>query len=157
MSGSPPDPALSSPTDDKGHFAMSAPIGTVRVFCFPQGGAPFTVAGTDVEVTAAAVPNVEVYSVRPLTSSPGDPGFRLRPLVLPLVVNFVAPKSAAETQGMKVGDRVISIDSASVQGLLPGPASALIGNHKPGSTVTIGIDRGGQPTIFKLPVTASPD
>ncbi|HEX5063679.1 MAG TPA: carboxypeptidase regulatory-like domain-containing protein [Kofleriaceae bacterium] len=158
MSGGPPDPARSSPSDEKGHFAMGAPVGTVRVFCFPQGGGgPLTVAGTDVEVTAAAVPNVEVYSVRRVSSSEGNAGFRLRPLVLPLVVNFVAPKSAAETQGMKVGDRLMSIDGASVQGLLPSPASTLIGNHKPGTTVTIGIDRGGQATIFKLPVTASPD
>jgi hypothetical protein len=34
---------------------------------------------------------------------------------------------------------------------------ALIGNHKPGTTVAVGIDRGGTVTTFKLPVIASPD
>src|SRR5262249_38836453 len=98
-----------------------------------------------------------VYAVRVRSSSPGNAGFRIRPLVLPLVVNFVEAKSAAETQGMKVGDKVVSIDGVSTQGLLPMPAMTLIGNHRPGTTVPVGVDRGGTPTIFKLPLTTSPD
>ncbi|HEY5945886.1 MAG TPA: carboxypeptidase regulatory-like domain-containing protein [Kofleriaceae bacterium] len=157
MGGPPPDPSWSSVPDDKGHFAMAAPIGMVRVFCFPQSVPGLTVAGIDVEVTAAAVPNVEVYSVRTRSSSRGNAGIRIRPLVLPLVINAIEPNSAAATQGMKLGDVVVSIDGAPVQGLLPAGAMTLIGNHKAGTTVTIGVDRAGTPTTFKLPVTASPD
>jgi C-terminal processing protease CtpA/Prc len=58
---------------------------------------------------------------------------------------------------MKVGDRVTAIDGAPVQGLLPAGAMALVGNHKPGSTVSVTVDRGATPTTFKLPVTASAD
>jgi C-terminal processing protease CtpA/Prc len=90
-------------------------------------------------------------------SSSGDAGFRIQPVTLPLVVAAVAPNSSAATQGMKVGDRVLSIDGASLQGVLPAGAMTLIGNHKPGTTVTVGIDRAGTPTTLTLPVTASAD
>jgi hypothetical protein len=156
MGGPPPDPAWTSNPDASGHFAMAAPIGMVRVFCFPQG-APMSPAGTDVEVTAQTVPNVEVYGVKVKRTSPGDAGFRIKPLVLPLVVVDVTPNSSAATQGMKPGDLVTSIDGAAVQGLLPAGAMTLIGNHAPGSTVTVGIARGGTALTFKLPVVASPD
>jgi protocatechuate 3,4-dioxygenase beta subunit len=158
MGGPPSDPSQMSFPDELGHFSMSAPAGIVRVFCFPQGGPGLTVAGTDVEVTKAATANVEIYGVRVKSAgSPGSAGFRIKPETLPLVVAAVEPNSAAATQGMKVGDHVISIDGATLQGLLPQGAMTLLGNHKPGTTVTVGIDRAGTPTTFKLPVTASPD
>jgi len=157
MGGPPSDQTQMSFPDDKGHFAMSAPIGMVRVFCFSQGNGALSPAGTDVEVTKAAPAKVEIYAVRAKSSSPGDAGFRIKPVTLPLVVLAVDPSGAAATQGMKVGDRVVTIDGASVQGLLPAGAMALIGNHKPGTTVSVGIDRADTPMTFNLPVKASPD
>jgi hypothetical protein len=157
MGGPPPDPSKSGNPDDKGFFAMSAPIGMVRVFCFPQDVAGLTVAGTDVEVTKAQPANVEVYAVRIKPASAGYAGIRIRPVTLPLVINSVDPNTAAAQQGIKAGERVVAIDGASLAGILPMGAMTLIGNHKPGTTVTIGIDRGGTVTTFKLPVTASPD
>jgi hypothetical protein len=157
MGGPPSDPSMMAFPDDKGHFAMSAPTGTARVFCFSQGNPTLTPAGTDVEVTKTAPAVVEVYGVRVRSQSPGNAGFRIRPVTLPLVVAAVEPNSAAATQGMKVGDRVTAIDGAPVQGLLPAGAMALVGNHKPGSTVSVTVDRGATPTTFKLPVTASAD
>ncbi|MDB4959124.1 MAG: hypothetical protein JWO36_6693 [Myxococcales bacterium] len=159
MGGPPGDPSQMSFPDDKGHFSMGAPIGMVRVFCFSQANPGLSPAGTDVEVTKVAAANVEIYGVRAkfAGSSAGDAGFRIKPVTLPLVVAAVAPSSAAATQGMKLGDRVLSIDGASLQGLLPAGAMTLIGNHKPGTTVTVGIDRAGTPTTFTLPVTASAD
>ena len=157
MGGPPSDQSQMSFPDDKGHFAMSAPIGMARVFCFSRNNGALSPAGTDVEVTKAAPAKVEIYAVRAKTSSPGDAGFRIKPVTLPLVIAAVEPNSAAATQGMKVGDRVVTIDGAPVQGLLPAGAMTLVGNHKPGTTVSVGIDRGGAPVTFKLPVTASPD
>jgi len=158
MGGPPSDPSQMSFPDDKGHFAMSAPIGMVRVFCFWQAGAGLGPAGTDVEVTKGAPASVEIYAVRAkYGSSPGNAGFRIKPVTLPLVVVSVEPNSAAATQGLKAGDRVVTIDGASLQGLLPAGAMTLIQNHKPGTTVSVGIDRAGTPTTFKLPVVASPD
>ena len=40
MGTGPADPSWSSVPDAKGHFAMTAPIGMVRVFCFPAQGSP---------------------------------------------------------------------------------------------------------------------
>ena len=157
MGGPPSDGSQSGFPDATGHFAMGAPIGTVRVFCFPQDNAGLSVAGADVEVTKGNPALVEVYGVRSKTASPGDAGVRIRPVTLPLVLAAVAPNRSAAQQGLKVGDRVVSIDGAPVQGLLPNGAATLIGNHKPGSTVSIGIDRAGTVTVFKLPVVASPD
>jgi hypothetical protein len=157
MGGPPSDGSQSSNPDDKGHFAMAAPIGVVRVFCFAQSTPGLTVAGADVEVTKAAPAVVEVYGVRVKSQSPGDAGIRIRPVTLPLVIGAVDPASAAAKEGIKAGERLVLIDGAPVQGLLPAGAMALIGNHKPGTTVTIGIDRAGTVATFKLPVVASPD
>jgi protocatechuate 3,4-dioxygenase beta subunit len=157
MGGPPPDPSQTSQVDDKGHFAMAAPIGMVRVFCFAQDGAAFTVAGTDIEVTKAAVPNVLVFTVRVKASAGSTAGFRIRPLVLPLVVNQIEPKGPAETAGLQLGDTITSIDGVPVQGLLPMGASTLIANHAAGTTVTVGVMRGAAAMTFKIPVIASRD
>ena len=101
--------------------------------------------------------NVEVYAVRIKSGSAGYAGIRIRPVTLPLVINAVEPNSAAAQQGIEASDRVAAIDGASLQGVLPMGAMALIANHKPGTTVSIAIDRDGQVTAFKLPVVASPD
>jgi hypothetical protein len=157
MGGPPSDDSHSSFPDAQGHFAMAAPVGTVRVFCFPQAGGALTVAGGDVEVTKGHPATIDVYAVKVQSASPGNAGIRIRPVTLPLVLVSVEPNTAAAQQGLKPGDRVVTIDGVSVQGLLPAGAMTLIGNHKPGTTVTIGIDRAGTVTAFKLPVVASPD
>jgi len=156
MGGAPNDESQMSFPDARGHFAMASPIGKVRVFCFPQSTPGLTVAGTDVDVAKGAAANVEIYAVRIKTQTAGDAGIRIRPLTLPIVVNWVAPNSVAEKQGIKAGDRVVTIDGASVAGLLPAGAMTLIANHKAGTTIAIGIDRGTV-TTFKLPVVASGD
>lgn len=156
MGGPPSADSHSSFPDAQGHFAMAAPVGTVRVFCFPQGGGATTVAGADVEVTKGNPASVDVYGVR-ITGARGDAGIRIKPVTLPLVIVAVTPNSAAAQQGIKPGDHIVSVDGASLQGVLPAGASVLIANHKPGTIVTVGIDRGGTVTAFKLPVVASPD
>lgn len=158
MGGPPGDETQMGFPDDKGHFAMAAPVGTVRVFCLPMGSPSFTVAGGDLEVTKAAPASVDLFSVRVKSgTTPGDAGVRIKPVTLPLTIAVVDPDSAAAAQGIKAGDRVVSIDGASLQGVLPAGAMTLIANHKPGTIVTVGIDRGGTVTTYKLPVVASPD
>jgi hypothetical protein len=157
MGGGPTEQAQMGYPDDKGHFAMAAPIGMVRVFCFPQNSQATTVAGTDVEVTKSATAKVEIYAVRVKSASAGYAGIRIRPVTLPLVINAVEPNSSAATQGIHVGERVVAIDGGSLAGVLPAGAMTLIANHRPGTTVSIAIDRGGTVTTYKLPVVASPD
>jgi hypothetical protein len=157
MGGPPGDPSQISHSDDKGHFAMASPLGKVRVFCFAEGDPGISVAGIDLEVTGQATAIAEVRAVRStFGATPGDAGFQIRPMQLPLIVNTVRPGSAAATQGVRVGDLVTTIDGASLQGVLPMGAMILIQNHRPGTIVTVGLDRGGTPLSVKLPVVAAP-
>ncbi|HUS32446.1 MAG TPA: carboxypeptidase regulatory-like domain-containing protein [Kofleriaceae bacterium] len=156
MGQGPRDPTLTGFSDEKGHFAMTAPLGKVRVFCFSPGGS-HSVAGTDVDVTSQAPAVAQVFAVpNKFGATPGDPGFRIRPIVLPLVVNDVVPGGPAATQGLKAGDIIVTIDGATLQGVLPMGASFLLGNHKPGTTVTIGVERGGAPLTLKITLGATP-
>ena len=87
------------------------------MFCFSQAGG-YSVAGTDVDVTSQAPAVVEVFAVpNKFGAQAGDAGFRIKPIVIPLVVNDVTPGSAAATQGLKVGDVVVSIDGVTLQGV----------------------------------------
>jgi len=143
-------------TDASGKFAVTSPLGRVRVFCFPQG-TPHSVAGTDVEVTTTTVPNVELVSVKnTFGASPGDGGFDFTPLVLPLRVHAVTPNGPAAGVDLKAGDVITSIDGGSLQGVLPMGASFLVQNHKPGSTLALGVDRAGTAHAVKITVAAQP-
>ena len=90
-----------------------------------------------------------MFSVRStFGGSPGDAGFMIAPDHLPLTVAQVGPTAA----GLLVGDHVVAIDGASLQGLLPDGAMFLVMNHRPGTTVTIGIERNGEARTLKIPV-----
>ena len=98
MSGiGPTDAAQASVSDASGHFAMAAPLGRVRVFCFAPDSpvSQLSVAGTDVDVTGQTVASVEVFSVRgAFGATPSTAGFQFRPLTLPLVVAQVDARVA---------------------------------------------------------------
>lgn len=64
--------------------------------------------------------------------------------------------SGAAAAGLRVGDRLVTIDGASLQGLLPAGAMFLIANHRPGTVVTLGISRGGAIQTIKIPVGKPP-
>jgi RNA polymerase sigma factor (sigma-70 family) len=162
MSGiGPTDASQASVSDASGHFAMSAPLGRVRVFCFaPRSPGPeapgspqLSVAGTDVDVTGQAVASVEVFSVRgTFGATPSTAGFQFRPLALPLVVAQVDPRVAQ--LGLRIGDRVMTIDGIALQGVMSQGAMFLVFNHRAGTTVSIGVDRGGTLAKFDIPVLA---
>jgi RNA polymerase sigma-70 factor (ECF subfamily) len=158
MGGSPPDPSLQAFTDANGHFTLSAPIGRVRVLCGPQSPTLLTAAGTDVEVTNTGMAHVELVSVRStFGTSPGDPGFRVTPLTLPLTVNLIDPTGPAAASGLVAGDHLVTIDGATLQGILPIGAAVLLLNHKPGTTITLGIERNGVAMTFKVVTVARHD
>jgi RNA polymerase sigma-70 factor (ECF subfamily) len=151
MSAGPPDESRQAFTDGAGHFTLTAPIGRVRVFCFSPSGGPLSVAGTDVDVAPGALPHVDLFAVRPtFGASPGNAGFEITPIVLPLTVNRVDPHGPAAATGLAPGDHVVTIDGSSLQGILPDGASFLLMNHHPGSTVTVGVERGGVARVVKI-------
>jgi hypothetical protein len=145
-------PTAGSTTDARGVFKIPAPIGKARVVCFSSDGT-FSVAGGDTEVTATVPGKIALQAVRAVPP-PSEPGFRIKPLTVPLVIASVDPQGTAKAAGLLPGDRVVTIDGASVAGLLPGGAMMLAWNHRPSTTVIVGIDRGGTRQLIKIPVTA---
>jgi RNA polymerase sigma-70 factor (ECF subfamily) len=153
----PPDVAQQAFTDAAGHYSVSAPIGRVRIFCLGMNGGPRSAAGGDVEVTRAGPAKLDAVSVRgSFGDSPGDAGFMIAPIQLPVTVGDVLPNGPAAAAGLRVGDQVVTIDGASLQGLLPDGAMFLVANHRPGTTVTLGISRGGAVQTITIPVGKGP-
>jgi len=157
MSIPPPDPAHQSFTDAAGHFVVSAPLGHARVVCFSVSGGPLSSAGTDVDVTSGGSATVSVASVRAtFGDTPGDAGFMLMPGTLPLTIGGVLPNGPAKAAGLNPGDQVTAIDGATLQGVLPDGAMTLIRNHRAGTTVTVGVQRGGATQTVKIVVRGPP-
>jgi RNA polymerase sigma-70 factor (ECF subfamily) len=145
-------PTAANATDEKGAFKIPAPIGKARVMCFSPDGS-FSVAGGDADIPANAPGTINLKAVR-ASPPPCDPGFRIKPFTLPLVIWQVDPDGPAKAGGLAVGDRVMTIDGASVAGLLPGAAMMLARNHRPGTTITLGVERNGAPQTIKVVVAA---
>jgi RNA polymerase sigma factor (sigma-70 family) len=153
MGMSPPDESRQAFTDAAGHFLLTTPTGRVRVFCFPVSGPPISAAGTDVDVSSGSVPRVDLVAVRPtFGGSPPKIGIDLVPLNLPITVNTVDPAGPAATAGIASGDHVVTIDGQSLQGMLPDGANTLLFNHHAGSTITLGLERGGSVRTAKIAV-----
>ncbi|HVV84678.1 MAG TPA: carboxypeptidase regulatory-like domain-containing protein, partial [Kofleriaceae bacterium] len=138
-------------TDSHGAFQIKAPLGEARVMCFPSDGS-YSVAGGDAEVVAGGTARVELKTVK-AEPPPSDPGFRIKPLTLPLVIAAVDADGPARAAGLAVGDRLVTIDGRPVAGLLPGAAMMLAWNTRPGTPLVLGVDRAGAPrTITVVPV-----
>jgi len=140
-------------TDAAGKFSIPAPVGKARVMCFSPDGS-FSVAGGDVEIAATGPGKIELAAVK-VMPPPSDPGFRIKPMTLPLVIATVDPNGPARATGLAPGDRVMTIDGASVAGLLPSSAMMLAWNHRAGTTLTLGVERNGAPLSIKI-VVAKP-
>ncbi len=152
VGGADDDPALPVFSDAGGHFALTAPLGRVRVFCFDADRGP---GGVDVDVGTTVVPQVTLYTVRPtFGTAPSEPGFKLQPATLPITVLRVDPAGPAHAAGIQPGDHLVSIDGGSLDGLLPRSAWLLIIDHAPGTTVTLGIERAGTVRQVSLPLGA---
>ncbi len=145
-------PSAANATDASGAFDIPAPIGKARVMCFP-GGNGTSVAGGDTDVAADRPGSIALETVKALPP-PSDVGFRIKGLTLPLVIASVDADGPAKAAGLVAGDLVVSIDGASVAGLLPGGAMMLAWNHRPGSTLVLGVTRNGAPLSIKIPVKA---
>jgi hypothetical protein len=153
-SRSPPDPALQAVTDGAGRFSVAAPIGRVRVACAMLSGGPLSPAGSDADVVADRAATVELVTVRNTRGSVhSNTDFTLAGGVLPLTVATVLPGGLAASAGLAVGDHLISLDGASLRGMLPIGAATLLGNQPPGATVSLGIERGG--VARTIPLTLS--
>jgi hypothetical protein len=131
-------------SDAAGHFAVTAPLGRVRVFCFDSDGAGRSPGGTDVDVAATGTPPVTLYSVRPtFGTTASEPGLRVQGMTLPITVLRVDPAGPAAATGIHAGDHLVSIDGGGLDGVLPVGAGFLMINHAPGTTMTLGVEHSG--------------
>ncbi len=133
--------ATEQTSDAAGHFSVDASIGHDRVRCmsptthYSDGGGDFDIAGpTHVELVAIA-------QVPP----PSNVGFVLAPWTIPATVLAVDP-----AVGLATGDQLVTLDGAPIAGLLPSAVMMLAQNHRPGTTLALGIVRGGAPIAVKL-------
>ena len=142
MAGPPPDLTRQSFTDGTGRFEVAAPVGSVRVFCFMPESMTVSAAGADVDVSPSSEPNVGLVAVRATYgAAPGTAGFSLNPGMLPITVALVDPHGPAAAAGLVAGDHLVTIDGASLQGMLPQGAMTMIMNHHAGSTIVLGVER----------------
>jgi len=74
------------------------------------------------------------------------------PITLPLTVNTVDAGGPAAAAGVARGDHVVMIDGQSVDGMLPAGAMTMMFNHAAGSTISLGLERGGATRAVKLTV-----
>jgi len=154
----PPDEALQAVSDATGQFSVSAPIGVVQLVCFPPNGASLSVAGTEVEVSDTAASTVALVAVRNTAgAAPGNPGFAIAKSRLPLTINQIDPGGPAASTGLAIGDQVLAIDGTPTQSMLPMAAMVLLGNRRPGTTVTIDIARNGTLRTIQIVVGATKD
>jgi RNA polymerase sigma-70 factor (ECF subfamily) len=142
-------------SDAAGHFAVTAPLGRVRVFCMDLdlAGESRSPGGTDVDVVATGTPPVTLYSVRPtFGTTPSEPGLRVQGMTLPITVLRVDPAGPAAPTGIHIGDHLVSIDGGSLDGVLPVGAWFLMISHAPGTMMTLGIEHAGavRPVTIKL-------
>jgi S1-C subfamily serine protease len=49
----------------------------------------------------------------------------------------------------------VTIDGVSLQGITPDGAGVLVANHPPGTTVVLGVERGGVPRTLNVAVGQS--
>lgn len=150
ISGPDANEAMQAISDADGHFAMSAPVGRVRVVCF-SADPTLSISGGEVDVTPSGIASIQTFSVRShFGAVRANAGFSLTPVTLPLTIAQVS--GAAARQGLHVGDQLTAIDGEPTRGLLPMGVMFVVWNHRPGTTVALEVDRAGEALTFNIPV-----
>ncbi|MEO8701498.1 MAG: sigma-70 family RNA polymerase sigma factor [Kofleriaceae bacterium] len=121
-----------------GSFELGVFTGRNRAVCTAAG---YAQAAIDVDVTAGAMARVALVSIK-LVMPPSDPGFDVLAGQSPPIVVTLDPKGPAAAAGLAVGDRLVSVDGQSVAELSTQGVMAVAHNHRPGTTITLVVDRG---------------
>lgn len=147
------DPEVSPTTDASGQFLFEpAPAGDIAVSCFGDW-ATFSTGSTQVTVPRGGKIAVALEVVKRSTDTPGDIGARIAEEV-PRIAHVTEQGPAAKA-GLAAGDVIVSVDGAPVAPLDGSGVSMLIGNHPPGTQLTLGVVRNSQPRTATLTTIAS--
>lgn len=137
----------SAHTDAAGKASITdAPVGAIRVLCFPTNG---SMASAQAELAPNGTASVQLSSVAFRLALAGDPGFELQPFQLPIQVWRVRPDGPAAAQ-LAPGDQLLAVNGVDVTGLAGSSAQALIQDHAPGTSVVLRIKRGADMRTVSL-------
>jgi protocatechuate 3,4-dioxygenase beta subunit len=159
-----------SVTDAEGRFeATRVPAGPVTVVVMPSDPMSSAVdhAAMPAEVQASAVTDVGRIPVAKrrlkMGEMVGDLGFSLKapdsptPFAVQLLeVATVRADGPAATSGLRVGDRIVSVDGFDVSGKLAYLYGSLT-SVREGTQVTLGLSRGGTVVVVAEKMPAIPD
>jgi RNA polymerase sigma factor (sigma-70 family) len=130
-------------TDATGQFSLDAPVGLTRVTCESADPA-YSSAGENVDVPVSGGAHLDLPSTKVI--APGsnclfvfDP-----PLIPPTVLR------ATSLSPVHAGDIVVAVDGVDVSNMVADIADTLIRNHRPGTTATLSVLRGGQPLQLRI-------
>ena len=130
-----------------------------------SGGALVNASGQVIGINSAGIPDaqnlgfaiasktfqplIENLKTAPPVAARPLLGIKTTPSADGLVVTLVNPNSGAEAAGIQDGDLIVAVDGKPITG--PNELKAAIEAHKPGDTIKVTYDRGGQ----KKTVTAT--
>jgi hypothetical protein len=141
-------------TDASGRFAVPrVQPGTGKVAIIPAAGSFEQLASRDYTVTTGQQLDLgTIKVVPPRTGDAGTLGFSTSIEGETPTVDSVKPGGPAETAGLRVGDKITTIDGHTVAELTPMIAKTLIssGNVAIDQAVRIGVDRGGTPAQLTI-------
>jgi len=153
VTGAPAVPENQALTDAAGHFAIMAPVGVARIYCFSLTPSPASPAGADVPVPVNATAKARLVSVKVSTTEvPVDVGVLFDPIALPITIAEVAANGPAATAGVRAGDLLVAIDGASLGGMMAEGAMQLLASRRPGTAAVLGVVRAGTEHTFKVTV-----
>jgi hypothetical protein len=130
-------------TDASGHFTLDAPVGRTRVTC-DTGDPAYSSAGGNVDVPATGGARIEVDAVKTMPPQ-SNPRFVFDPALIPPTV-----LRATSSSPVIAGDVAVAVDGVDVSNLGADAAQTLVTNHRPGTTATLSLLRGGQPLVLRI-------
>jgi hypothetical protein len=137
-------------SDAAGRFALPAPVGAVGVRCLGQDD--FAPAFARATVPASGIGQVEVHALR-TEGPPVFDGFFGLFVDVDALLKGVVPGSPAEAAGLKVGDRIMSLDGGAIDG--QGTLANMYLHTRPvGTTVRFGLVRAGGGGSGEISVTS---
>ncbi|MFT3698841.1 MAG: sigma-70 family RNA polymerase sigma factor [Kofleriaceae bacterium] len=136
-------------TDAAGVAVMTAPVGTVRVYC--RATDKDSPGIRDVVVTEGAHVVVTTVSVPDAPGGAGDPGFTMLDDQLPPTVISVRGDPATHA-GIEVGDVILTVDGVPANDVGSAGVQQLLSNHAHGSTAQLVVARGSTRVTVALPL-----
>ncbi len=135
-----------SKSDAEGRFSIEMPAAQpVHVSCMGPPWESSTIKDAEVELAAGTSGSAEVlvYNLKPGHRPFWFPGLQLDP----------SGRVGADLSGLRAGDRILAVDGISIANVGARAAMPmLLGDHDPGTTATLTVERDGVEQTIELPI-----